>query len=343
MMLISMVKSGKWGGGCTIPQCLNSTLYGKMPKKTVLRNKPQRPTARRTQLAALRSSPPSHEHHEAVLVGLTDPFSSEAAQARYPDQGAGRTLTFQQRITITRTADANGIDAIAINPKVNYPYLAMASAAGSVITWNATWSSNNSTNLINTYGTVYRPTSIGVRLSNTLSATDSSGRIIIAKGGTPVAGSTTTFSAANFTEWEAHPYQHGGELHTFAFPRSSTAYGFQPLANTNADTQNGDPGWQTVYIAWFGVKASVNASYIEVFINYEYVALEDSPIAQLAVQQPVLDIAMQTAVNAVQTAHPVSHRGTKEVVKGFVKKEAKKALLKHVLPFAAKKATQLLL
>lgn len=287
---------------------------------------------------------PSHmSTHESTLIGLTDPFSSEASGARYPDQGAGKTLTFQQRLSITGTSDAAGKVAISFNPRVNFPYIVSASIVGSTAEWPIDYSGDVSTNLINTYGNMYRPTSMGLRIANTLSATESAGFIIIAKGGPAVRSGTTTFNPSNFSSWDMHPMVHGGEWHATAHARSSNAYSFKDMSLTGSNAGTADDTWESIFVFISGSKASSSIVIFELFLNYEYVADEDAPIAQLALPQPVMNIPLQTAVNEVQSSHPPSHKGPTSVVRSFIKKEAKKALLKHVLPFAAKKATQLLL
>jgi hypothetical protein len=125
-------------------------------------------------------------------------------------------------------------------------------------------------------------------------------------------------------------------------PRGSDAYNFKDVSSYNTNTYPADDSWETVYVAVFGSKISSNVLFFEVYVNFEYTPVEDAPIAQLAVAQPVLDVQMQTAINAVQGAHPTSHKGSQAVVKSFIKKEGKKALLKHVLPWVARKATMAL-
>lgn len=314
-----------------------------MPQLKLKKPKPRPAKAGR----ATRSQNPgtSTAHHEAILVGLTDPFSEEASRARYPDQGAGRTLTFTQRMSVTLTTDANGIVTASATPKPSFPWITQASAVGTTTTWPATFNAAGdfSASLINTYGTSFRPTSYGVRVLNLLSATNASGYLILAKGGGITLSSTTTFSPNNFTTWETHPLQHGGEWHMVGLPRSATAYTTQAVASFNTNTAAGLGAWETIYIAAYGLPASTAALQVEMVFNFEYVAAEDAPISALAEPQPVFDPQMQVAINAVQSAHPPSHKGARSVVSNFVKREAKKALVKHVIPFVAKKATQVLL
>ncbi len=282
------------------------------------------------------------EHYE-MLTALTDPFSSEAANARYPDQGAGKSLTSQVRINIPVATDATGVFAYAFNPKPNFFALPSASSSSKTITWGSVWTQNLGGALINTYGKSYRPTSYGIRIVNTLSATDSKGYIIIAKGGPPAVSGTTTFDMSNFGTYDMHANAHGGEYHVTGHPRSSNAYDFKDVPSFGTTTAVDDT-WETIYIAGFGLPNSSNGAIIlEAYFNHEYSALEDATIAQLAVPQPIFDTGMMTAVNHVQSSHPPSHKGGRAVVSNFIKKEGKKALIKHVLPFAKHKAAALLL
>lgn len=310
-----------------------------MPKLKL--NKPQpRPAKARRAVGSQNPSNNISAHHESQLVGLTDPFSPEAASARYPDQGAGRSLTFTQRLQITLSSDASGTVALAVTPKPNFALIQAASNAGNVTTWPATFSAlgDVSTSLINSYGRTFRPTSYGVRIVNTLSATASSGYLILGKSGLVTLGSTTTWSPNNFTTWETHPVSHGGEWHMVGRPRSAAAYNEFDVANFGSNTNVGISQWETIYIGAFGLPASSSCLQAELVFNYEYFAAEDAPIAALAQQQPVYDPRMQAAINEVQANHPPSHKGPQAQVRAFVKREGKKALLKHVLPFVAKKA-----
>lgn len=314
-----------------------------MPKTHPIKRK-SRPAKSRPAARAQPSKPSASivDNHEAVLRGLTDPFSAEAAIAQYPDAGAGRSLTFQARFSTTVVNTAGGAAALAFSPKVNYPLLPSASISGTTATWAAAWDVDLA-GLVNTYGESYRPTSMGVRIANTLSATNSSGYLVIAKGGPPTLSSTTSYAPQNFTSYDLHPFEHGGEWHVSLLPRQSAAYTMRPLSLYNSTTTGSDPTWETLYVGLFGSTASTAALIIEGVINYEFITAEDAAIAQMAAPQPVLNIGMQTAINQIQSGHPNSFKGARDKVQQHLKREGKKALLKHVLPFVAKKATQLLL
>ncbi len=282
--------------------------------------------------------------HEATLVGLTDPFSPEAANARYPDQGAGKTMSFQQRLAFSLTTDAGGAGAAMLTVKPNFLYLLSSSVSGNTVTWAGTYDAGGdvTTNLVNTYGLSFRPTSFGARIANNLGATDSSGHIIIAKGSAVTGIPTgTTFIPSNFNTWEVHPMVHGGEWHTVGAPRSASAYA---MASVAGYTNTSDPlnTWDSIYVYVTGTKASTAVLYLELVVNFEFITKEDAIIAQLAEPQPVYNAPMITAINEVQSNHLPSHKGGQSVVRSFLKREAKKALVKHVIPFVAKKATALL-
>lgn len=281
--------------------------------------------------------------HQDAIIGLTDPFSPESASARYPDAGSGRTLVQKAMLSFTGSTGTGGAYAFAYDANFSYPITFTSGITGTVVTWNATKYGDWSANLLNTYGHTARPVSGGLRIVNTLSATDSSGYLIIAKGGPPTLGSTTTFDPANFTSYEVHPYTHGGEWHVNIHPRGSNAYNWIPTASYSDNTATSNFYWQTVYIGLFGSKASASPMLIEAVSNFEYGPKEDAPIALLAEEQPVLDIHVQTAVNEVQSSHNGIHAGSRQTRNNKIKQLAKTALVKHVLPFAVKKAKQAIL
>lgn len=241
--------------------------------------------------------------------------------------------------------DANGTYALAFTPKSNYTLTQMSSAVGSIVSWQTTSSgnSNASSNLLMTYGELYRPTSMGVRVCNMLSATNSSGFVVLAKGGPAPLNSVTTFSPSNFTSWDSHPMTQGGEWHAVSCPRSASAYEMLDVDDYGVDTNSGLGNWETIYVFVKGAPGATAAILVDWVINYEYTVRDDAPIAQLAVPQPVMNIPVQTAVNSVQSNMATSHRASTAAFSNILRREAKKALVKHVIPFAAKKATQLLL
>lgn len=311
-------------------------------KKVTKKSSGTRPAPKPKRNPSVPKGPPVDiESHADQLVGLTDPFSPQAANAQYPDAGAGRTLTEPIKFTYTLATDAQGEAVICFNPKSSFPLLVAATVAAGTATWPATFDAAGdfSTSLLQTYGRTCRPTSYGVRICNTLSATDSSGYLVIAKGGQAVLSTSTTLYPKYFTGFDTHPVKHGAEWHVSGKPRSSSAYAFKDITETNTNTSYMNNDWETIYIGLFASKASANVLFLEFVLNFEYTAREDAAIAAMAVPQPVLSVPMQTAVNHVQSQHPTSHKGTKDVVHGFIKKEAKKALLKHVIPFVTKKAT----
>jgi len=303
----------------------------------------------RTKTVKVRSAPkaPDLSSHEETIVGLTDPFSEFSSDTRYPDQGSGRTLVTQQRYLCNPTANASGIVAIAFNPKPSWSGITGSTYAGNVVTWTANYNQGDFStvqDLVNNYGQSYRICSMGVRIANTLSATNSSGYLVIAKGGTvPIgAGLTTTFNPVNFASYDLHPVAHGAEWHATLHPRSAQAYD-PDLVATGVSNTYGDDSWETLYIFATGLPASSTPFAIEVVINIEYTCKEDAPISGLARQSPMMDVSIQTAVNHVQNSLPNSHVNSKARVSALIKSEAKKALIKHVLPFAARKLKQAIL
>lgn len=243
-------------------------------------------------------------------------------------------------LSFTGATNAAGAYTFAYDANFCYPVTYASAVTGTTATWNATKFGNWSTNLLNTYGRTARPITIGVRIVNTLSATDSSGYLVLAKGGRATLGGTTTYDPVNFTHYEVHPYTHGGEWLTTLRPLGGDAYQMIPKAGYDTDTSVSLASWEILYVGLFGSKASATPMLVELVSNFEYTPAEDAPIAALAAPQPVLNVPMQTAVNQVQSDNTFAHVGSRDSHKAKLKTIAKKALVKHVLPFAARKIKQ---
>lgn len=307
------------------------------------KNKPKRTPAKRAIRAVASATANFLDgDHEAALHALTDPFTPSSL-ARYPDAGAGSTLTQRAMLSFTGATNASGAYAFTYDANFSYPITYAATIAGTTPTWNATRYGDWSSNLLNTYGKTARPITAGVRIVNTLSATDSSGYLVIAKGGRVELGGTTTYDPVNFTHYEVHPYTHGGEWHVTLRPLAGIAYEMLTKAGYDSNLAVSIPSWEVIYIGLFGSKASATPMLVEVVSNFEYTPAEDAPIAALASPQPILNIPLQTAVNQVQSDHTFAHIGGRESHKAALKKTVKKALVKHVLPFAARKLKQALI
>lgn len=282
------------------------------------------------------------KEHLDTLIGLTDPFSGEAAKARYPDQGAGRTMTFQRRSTTTMASDAQGEACLAFNPKSNNIMLG-GNVTGTSVGWGSVWLLDTPTDLLSANAYQYRPTSFGIEILCMLSATNCSGYLVVAKAGPPAPNGTTTMDPVNFTSWEGHAVRNGGEYHVTSHPRSGNAYAMKLFADYDGAADPADDTWESVYLYAAGLPASANCFIINIVANYEFTTKEDSSIGQLASPQPIYHPQMQIAVNEVQSTLPASHRNGKAAVSSLIKREGKKALIKHVLPFVARKAKQVLL
>lgn len=313
-----------------------------MPKNNTNKQPKRSPAKRVLRSVAQAATTLLDPEHENTLVGLIDPFSDESARAKYPDAGAGSTLCQKSLASFTGTTNANGAYAFSVDANFSFPVTYASTIASTTVTWTATKYVDWSTTLLATNAVIARPTSIGVRIVNTLSATDSSGYIVIAKGGPAVLGGTTTFDPLNFVTYDVYPFTHGGEWTVTLKPTSSWAYTMISPSTYVTNTSPPLSGWEVCYIGLFGSKASSTPMLVEIVSNFEYAPKEDSAIASLASPQPVLNIPMQTAVNQVMSDHSGHHVGGLSGHKAKVKQLAKKALVKHVLPFAVRKAKQAL-
>lgn len=313
-------------------------------KKTSIKRKPSKKTAalRLTRTPVGTPQVDSSSHAETI-IGLTDPFSEFASDTRYPDQGSGKTLVTQQRYLINVSSGVSGSQVFAFNPKPSNSGISASGIAGTTITFPAFYNQGDFTgDLLNTYGLSYRVTSFGVRICNVLSATNCAGYLVLAKGGVVPLGSSTTFNPVNFASFDIHSLEQGGEWHMTSHPRSAQAYDPDLVATGIVNTYS-DDSWETCYVYLAGAPASVQCLVIEVVLNFEYSAKEDAPIASIARQAPPMDVTIQTAVNHVQNSLEGSHKASTSQLSAKIKRETKKALVKHVIPFLAKKASMALM
>lgn len=134
------VKSGMSIDGFPTSAPTRSAPHGKMPKVKQIKPKGRTANTTRAPPRLVRQEAIDLTDHHDTLLSLTDPFSPSASKAQYPDQGAGRTCTFTQRVAFTQAVDAEGEVALCFNPKINYPVLQSTGVVGNVVTWGVAWS-----------------------------------------------------------------------------------------------------------------------------------------------------------------------------------------------------------
>ncbi len=277
------------------------------------------------------------EHH-STLVGLIDPFSPEALTAKVPDIGAGATMTEQVRFAATITSDASGLAYFAVVPKVDYPLLEDVAGA-----WAAAYSNAvNSTSLVLGYGQLARITSYGLRFVSLLSATDAKGAIRLCTGPAPVLSAAVVTSPDAYTEYDLHGIADDTEFHMVGKPDGAESLDWSLVSNIDGNLDSPAEGWMCLYVLATGLPVSTACLQLEIVVNVEFKPLPGLTINKLCTPQPVYDPQMLVARNHAHNNIKNVVKGAGHALNGHIKKEAHKAIVKHVLPFLQKKGSKAL-
>lgn len=276
--------------------------------------------------------------HTERLCGLTDPFCDEAGKHQIPDQGAGHTFTEQIRYVDTLGSNTNGDCYYAVGAKANYPLL--PSSAGN---YAANWTVSNAASLLTTAGSEYRVISYGVRLISQLAATNCSGTLAIGIGAPPSVNSAIQLSPDGYTHYEIHAIGSDSEWHIVGSPLTAEYLNLETVGFTATTTADPLSTWNAIFINATGLPISTASCFrIEIVINVEFTFAPVSTLKKLARPQPVYNPSVMQQMNEVSRNHGHVIKGARDKVKAHLKREAKKAIVKHVLPMIAKKATALL-
>lgn len=281
----------------------------------------------------------SHHEHHKTLCGLTDPFCEHAKLAKVPDVGAGNTFTESVRWIATLTSDASGIVSAAFVPKVDFPMLEDVSGA-----WNTTYTNmTNPGTLINVNGKNCRVTTYGIRIVSLLSAVDAKGVLAIASGFEPVFSTPVLTSPDGYSTYDIHGIGASSEWHVVGKPTGSESTDWAAVASHNAGTEGAIPGWNALYLLGTGLPATTASFRVELVTNFEYTFSDTSAYLQkFTTPQPIYNPQMLVARNEVMNGMNAVIKGGSTVAKKHLEDHAKKALVKHVLPFLKKKAVGLL-
>jgi hypothetical protein len=279
------------------------------------------------------------DRHHNTLCGLTNPFCEEAKNAKLPDTGAGSSFTEAIRWVGGLTADSNGDLAAQFIPRMDAPLL----ISSDMINWNGNTNWLQATNsLANTYAEKIRVTTYGIRIISLLSAVDAKGSVALATGAQSDPVTPVRFSPDYYAKYDLHGISAASEWHMIGKPTSSAATDMVEVTSDLYDNSGTPiPGWNNLFILCEGLPANTNCLRVEVVINFEYTIKTTTPLGKLQTPQPVFNPAMLTARNEVMNELHHVVKGGKASIEAHAKKEAKKALVKHVLPFLAKKGTKL--
>jgi hypothetical protein len=255
-----------------------------------------------------------------------NPFCDFANGARIPDQGAGRTLTEQLRLTYTLTTDADGEAAAAFQPNPKYPFITGVVGA-SDITWDANWTASGGTFLTDLDEA--RVVSWGIRAFTTLSATNAQGRIQLSKTGSVSVGQVMANNASNYQSIEFHPLAHGAEFGIIPHPTGAEYQNFTDFQAT-LSTTTVDTNWQFPVFVVKGAPATTACVFLELFMNLEEIVESGHALNALTRRQPVYNPMLQAAVDHAQTQHTGLFRGAKDAIAREIKGHAAKAAKKHL-------------
>lgn len=309
-----------------------------MPKQDRNKRRLPQPAKLRRSTAGLIAEPtPDFSDHHDTLVGLLDPFSPQAAAAKIPDMGAGQTMTEQVRFSTPIVSEASGNAIFAFTPKLNN---IMLTAAGA--NWPAAYSLQSSTSLVQVNGDRFRITSMGVRIVSLLSATASSGYLAVCTGTPPALSTVVNIAPDYYQEYALYSVGDNTDWHAVAKPTGEESVYWNPVIGSDGTTELPIDGWQSLIFIAQGLPASTTCFQAEVVINYEFTVSTTSSIAKLQTPQPVYNPQLLVARNEAHNG--ISHvvQGAQDKIAKHIKKEAAKAVVKHVIPFAKKKGLKLL-
>jgi hypothetical protein len=256
------------------------------------------------------------------LLSLLDPFSKDAATAKYPSVGSTNSISEGYRGLIAIESDAAGRAFLGFGPALISDVSHYATAVWSAGTWNMSGTAypGRSHTMLQTVlavtagGAKGRVNSYGVRLFSTASMTDASGTLMIgiASDRVTTMAALPAFAPRTFTQFEAHPWSHGCEYAVVANPCSDSAHDYGIADTTSADEL---PNYESIVLQWQGLPASKTVGYVEVYSNYEF-TVGNHALARIAAPSAVANFHHATALDGVRNA-------AKRITKGGVEQVAR--------------------
>jgi len=257
--------------------------------------------------------------------------------------GSSRTLTEQVRTTGTIPTNVKFNGCAIFTAKADFPVLLSDLEVDSTVPTTSANYVGGINGLLTQFGQHFRLVSWGVRFFNSLSATESSGQILIAKGSQPALSTTVSIDPNTYYAFESHPMKHGSEWSVVGNVTGSESMDWALKSSHSSAVQGPPDGYECIYVIVRNTKASAFPVYYETVYNYEFTISITSPMNSIAEQQPVYDPQLLVARNEHNNNAPVVHTGSREKMEQTLKREAKKAFTKHVLPALRKKGEQALI
>lgn len=231
-----------------------------------------------------------------AVCSIFDPFCPQAAGAKWPDGTIYKTLTYQNRFTVTVTTGAGGAAVIWVVPGLAFNYATNSPAAGTV-TWPSTMSLGGTSPANWQFG---RVVSAGVKVIPTASMTNTSGYFVVTEIMEFAAGgASSSVGAMSDVEMYTQPAS-GGEF-CWVSRAGPLGHTFRRLdANTTYQTDTADRSCLMVTLV--GGPASVAAFAAEVTVNWEYYFTAQDAMNLAATPSPPANTFLTRASESVQNA-----------------------------------------
>lgn len=202
------------------------------------------------------------------LCAITDPFCSQAKNAKWPDGLGGQTLTMQTRRHIALPTFTSGGNVAYFGGSLPFAGLVAATYAAGIYTLNGTQHNVTLGSNFSTYAAQYRIVTSGIIIRNMLPALSASGYVMVSRLTVfPAVNSAVTEGIVEGTDIQTFPISSGMELALALKPVGMMSRSF---ANENTNTTSSS-GWDVIKIELVGCPASVtNAIDIEVVNNVEF-------------------------------------------------------------------------
>lgn len=202
------------------------------------------------------------------LCSITDPFCSQAKNAKWPDGLGGQTLTMQTRRHIIMPTFAGGGNVAYFGGSLPYAALFATSYTAPNFTLNSTQHNVTLGSNFSTYAAQYRIVTSGIIIRNMLPALTAAGYVMVSRLTVfPAVGSAVTEGLVEGTDIQTFPITSGMELALALKPVGMMSRSF----NNENTTTTTISGWDVIKVEIVGGPASIaNAIDIEIVNNVEF-------------------------------------------------------------------------
>lgn len=264
--------------------------------------------------------------HVRAVCAITDPFCPASKNSKYADGTMGNTMTEQFRGNITVSSlTASDKNLIIFSPQLIFGILQGATAAGSVVTMAASFTSYKPNSLLSTHGAVYRIVSFGVVARCVASATTASGLVTFGtSAAVPAAGGSYTTGQELYDEVTVKAIQPGMELSWISVPRGPSARNFVNFSTVSGPLVQSQ--WTGLFVEITGAPVATAVLSLEWFMNIEFTLNNSDPLTAVATPNPPAVSAATQAVTKIHSSLGSFVEGGVKSVEAAVEKHAKAAL-----------------